>query len=218
MRDRALSSIGWTPSGVASRTSEVQDLEGDEVLYREMKTRFGKYFEGSMGADAIQKRLETFDLEGEAAALREIIQTGKAAEDAGPQAAQGRLCVPHHEEFADRHGAGLRSGDPARPASDGAAGWWPVRHVDLNDLYRRVINRNNRLKRLLDLGARDHRQQREADAAGGRRLALRQRAARRPSILPGNRPLKSISDMLKGKQADSGRTCSASASTTPVAR
>ena len=42
---------------------KVQDLEGDEVLYREMKTRFGKYFEGSMGASAIQKRLETFDLE-----------------------------------------------------------------------------------------------------------------------------------------------------------
>ena len=45
---------------------KVQDLEGDEVLYREMKNRFGKYFSGSMGADAIQKRLETFDLEAEA--------------------------------------------------------------------------------------------------------------------------------------------------------
>ena len=49
---------------------KIQDLEGDEVLYREMKNRFGKYFEGSMGADAIQKRLQTFDLEAESRDLR----------------------------------------------------------------------------------------------------------------------------------------------------
>ena len=71
---------------------------------------------------------------------------------------------------------------------------------DLNDLYRRVINRNNRLKRLLDLGARDHRQQREADAPGGGRRAVRQRPPRACRDGPGNRPLKSLSDMLKGKQ------------------
>ena len=53
----------------------VQDLEGDEILYREMKNRFGKYFAGSMGADAIQKRLQTFDLEAESESLREIIAT-----------------------------------------------------------------------------------------------------------------------------------------------
>ena len=56
---------------------KVQDLEGDEMLYREMSDRFGKYFEGGMGAAAIQKRLETFDLEAEAESLREIIATGK---------------------------------------------------------------------------------------------------------------------------------------------
>ena len=56
---------------------KVQDLEGDEVLYREMRDRFGLYFEGGMGAAAIQKRLETFDLEAEAEILREIIATGK---------------------------------------------------------------------------------------------------------------------------------------------
>ena len=44
---------------------KVQDLEGDELLYREMKNWFGKYFEGHMGATAIQKRLETFDLDAE---------------------------------------------------------------------------------------------------------------------------------------------------------
>ena len=61
---------------------KVQDLEGDEVLYREMRDRFGLYFEGGMGAAAIQKRLETFDLEAEADKLREIIATGKGQKKA----------------------------------------------------------------------------------------------------------------------------------------
>ena len=56
---------------------KVQDLEGDEILYREMRDRFGLYFEGGMGAAAIQKRLESFDLDAEAELLREIIATGK---------------------------------------------------------------------------------------------------------------------------------------------
>ena len=73
--------------------------------------------------------------------------------------------------------------------------------VDLNDLYRRVINRNNRLKRLTrPRCARDHRQQREAHAAGGRRRAVRQRPPWPSGHRAGNRPLKSLSDMLKGKQ------------------
>ena len=63
---------------------KVQDLEGDEVLYREMRERFGLYFEGSMGAAAIQKRLETFDLEAEAETLREIIQTGRGSARRAP--------------------------------------------------------------------------------------------------------------------------------------
>ena len=56
---------------------KVQDLEGDELLYRELRDRFGTYFDGSMGAAALQKRLETFDLDEEAERLREIIRTGK---------------------------------------------------------------------------------------------------------------------------------------------
>ena len=59
------------------RNLKVQDLEGDEVLYREMKERFGLYFEGGMGAAAIKRRLETFDLDAESELLREIIATGK---------------------------------------------------------------------------------------------------------------------------------------------
>lgn len=56
---------------------KVADLEGDEMLYRQLQDRYGNYFEGSMGAAAIQKRLEAFDLEAESDALREIIKTGK---------------------------------------------------------------------------------------------------------------------------------------------
>jgi DNA-directed RNA polymerase subunit beta' len=145
----------------------VQDLEGDEVLYREMKNRFGRYFEGSMGADAIQKRLETFDLEAEAAVLKETIQTGKGQRKTR---ALKRLKVP------DGHGAGLRAGDPAGPASDGAAGWRPVRYLrperplPPGDQPEQPAQATARPRR-----ARDHRQQREADAPGGRGLVVRQR-------------------------------------------
>ncbi len=77
------------------RTLKVQDLEGDELLYREMRLRFGQYFRGGMGAQAIKERLENFDLEAEAENLREIIRTGQGPEeDPRPQAAQGRVGVP----------------------------------------------------------------------------------------------------------------------------
>ncbi|MDR0625947.1 MAG: DNA-directed RNA polymerase subunit beta', partial [Bifidobacteriaceae bacterium] len=59
------------------QTLKVADLEGDELLYRSMQDRFGSYFKGSMGAEAIQRRLRTFDLEAESEYLREIIKTGK---------------------------------------------------------------------------------------------------------------------------------------------
>jgi DNA-directed RNA polymerase beta' subunit len=90
---------------------------------------------------------------------------------------------------------------------------------DLNDLYRRVINRNNRLKRLLDLGApeiivnNEKRMLQEAVDAlfdNGRRG--------RPVTGPGNRPLKSLSTCSRASRAGSARTCSASASTTPAVR
>ncbi|MGV2385769.1 MAG UNVERIFIED_CONTAM: DNA-directed RNA polymerase subunit beta', partial [Thermobifida fusca] len=61
---------------------KVQDLEGDEQLYREMRDRFGKYFRGGMGAQAIKERLANFDLEAEAEKLREIIRTGKGQKKA----------------------------------------------------------------------------------------------------------------------------------------
>ena len=59
------------------KSLKVQDLMGDEQLYREMKNWFGKYFEGHMGATAIQKRLESFDIEAEVESLRDTIANGK---------------------------------------------------------------------------------------------------------------------------------------------
>ncbi|MBO0829710.1 MAG: DNA-directed RNA polymerase subunit beta', partial [Streptosporangiales bacterium] len=61
---------------------KVQDLEGDELLYREMRDRFGMYFRGGMGAYAIQERLQSFDLDGEADSLRETIRSGKGQKKA----------------------------------------------------------------------------------------------------------------------------------------
>jgi DNA-directed RNA polymerase subunit beta' len=181
---------------------KVQDLEGDEMLYREMRDRFGKYFQGGMGARAIQARLENFDLDAEAARLREIIRSGKGQKKAR---ALKRLKVV--SAFLNTRNSPLGMvldcipviPPDLRPMVQLDGGRFAT--SDLNDLYRRVINRNNRLKRLLDLGApeiivnNEKRMLQEAVDAlfdNGRRG--------RPVTGPGNRPLKSLSDMLKGKQ------------------
>ena len=133
---------------------KVQDLEGDEVLYREMRDRFGLYFEGGMGAAAIQKRLETFDLDAESELLREIISTGKGQRKTR---ALKRLKVVNAFQTTTNQPAGMvLDAVPVippdlRPMVQLDGGRFAT--SDLNDLYRRVINRNNRLKRLLDLGA-----------------------------------------------------------------
>ncbi len=181
---------------------KVQDLEGDEVLYREMKNRFGKYFAGSMGADAIQKRLETFDLDAEAASLKEIIQTGKGQRKTR---ALKRLKVVSAFLTTKNSPTGMVLDcvpvipPDLRPMVQLDGGRFATR--DLNDLYRRVINRNNRLKRLLDLGAPEiivNNEKRMLQEAVDSLFDNGRRG--RPVTGPGNRPLKSISDMLKGKQ------------------
>ncbi|MDQ3164972.1 MAG: DNA-directed RNA polymerase subunit beta' [Actinomycetota bacterium] len=181
---------------------KVQDLEGDEILYREMKYRFGKYFEGFMGAEAIQRRLESFDLDAEAQSLRETIATGKGQRKtralkrlkvvsaflSTTNSAQGMVldCVPVIPP-------------DLRPMVQLDGGRFAT--SDLNDLYRRVINRNNRLKRLLDLGAPEiivNNEKRMLQEAVDSLFDNGRRG--RPVTGPGNRPLKSLSDMLKGKQ------------------
>ncbi len=181
---------------------KVQDLEGDEMLYREMKTWFGKYFEGHMGAAAIQKRLETFDLGAEVESLRETIATGKGQRKVR---ALKRLKVVDAFRKTDNSPEGMvLDAVPVippdlRPMVQLDGGRFAT--SDLNDLYRRVINRNNRLKRLLDLGAPEiivNNEKRMLQEAVDSLFDNGRRG--RPVTGPGNRPLKSLSDMLKGKQ------------------
>jgi DNA-directed RNA polymerase subunit beta' len=184
------------------RKLEVKQLVADETLYRELRDRFGQYFTGGMGAEALQRLLESFDLDAEAESLRETIRSGKGQKKVR---ALKRLKVV--AAFLNTRNSPMGMvldcvpviPPDLRPMVQLDGGRFAT--SDLNDLYRRVINRNNRLKRLLDLGApeiivnNEKRMLQEAVDAlfdNGRRG--------RPVTGPGNRPLKSLSDMLKGKQ------------------
>lgn len=181
---------------------KVQDLEGDEILYREMRDRFGLYFEGGMGAAAIQKRLETFDLDAEAESLREVIATGKGQKKT--RALKRLKVVTAFQQTTNKPTGMVLDAIPVippdlRPMVQLDGGRFAT--SDLNDLYRRVINRNNRLKRLLDLGAPEiivNNEKRMLQEAVDSLFDNGRRG--RPVTGPGNRPLKSLSDMLKGKQ------------------
>ena len=198
---------------------EFRDLHGrkiieDELLWRELRERFGDYFRGGMGAEAIAQLIEEIDLDEEEVKLREVIEPDEGKRHLSVQRKQKaikRLKIV--SAFNRRDESGRRVNDPRamildvvpvippelRPMVQLDGGRFAT--SDLNDLYRRVINRNNRLKRLLDLGApeiivnNEKRMLQEAVDAlfdNGRRG--------RPVTGPGNRPLKSLSDMLKGKQ------------------
>jgi DNA-directed RNA polymerase subunit beta' len=184
------------------KSLKVADLEGDEQLYRAMKLRYGTYFEGGMGAEAIQRRLADFDLEAEATSLREIIATGKGQKKAR---ALKRLKVVSAFLTTTNSPVGMvLDAVPVippdlRPMVQLDGGRFAT--SDLNDLYRRVINRNNRLKRLLDLGAPEIIVNNEKRMLQESVDSLFDNGRRgRPVTGPGNRPLKSLSDMLKGKQ------------------
>ncbi|QRP60086.1 DNA-directed RNA polymerase subunit beta' [Corynebacterium minutissimum] len=174
----------------------------DETIYEELVDRYEDYFTGGMGAEAIQTLIRNFDLEAEAEVLKEIINNGKGQKK---MRALKRLKVV---------AAFLRSGnDPAgmvldaipvippelRPMVQLDGGRFAT--SDLNDLYRRVINRNNRLKRMIDLGAPEIIVNNEKRMLQESVDALFDNGRRgRPVTGPGNRPLKSLSDLLKGKQ------------------
>jgi DNA-directed RNA polymerase subunit beta' len=203
LRDRAQRELDRLEEVIDTfRKLEVKQLIADEGLYRELRDRFGEYFEGGMGAEALQKLLETFDLDAEGELLRETIRSGKGQKKLR---ALKRLKVV--ASFLNTRNSPMGMvldcvpviPPDLRPMVQLDGGRFAT--SDLNDLYRRVINRNNRLKRLLDLGApeiivnNEKRMLQEAVDAlfdNGRRG--------RPVTGPGNRPLKSLSDMLKGKQ------------------
>ncbi|MFC4335788.1 DNA-directed RNA polymerase subunit beta' [Salininema proteolyticum] len=184
------------------RKLEVRQLVGDDMLYRELELRFGEYFTGGMGAEAIKSLLDHLDLDAEAENLREVIATGKGQKKLR---ALKRLKVVAAFQSTGNSPMGMVLDcvpvipPELRPMVQLDGGRFAT--ADLNDLYRRVINRNNRLKRLIDLGAP------EIIVANEKRMlqesvdALFDNGRRgRPVTGPGNRPLKSLSDMLKGKQ------------------
>jgi len=185
-------------------TLEERELISDETLFTEMKRYYSIYFKGGMGAEAIRDLLRGIDLGEEAERLRAIVASDDAQKQKKERAVK-RL------EIVD---AFLKGGnDPAnmildvipvippdlRPMVQLDGGRFAA--SDLNDLYRRVINRNNRLKRLLDLDApaiivnnEKRMLQESVDALfdNGRRG--------RPVTGRGGRPLKSLAESLKGKQ------------------
>ena len=181
---------------------KVQDLEGDESVYRELRDRYGIYFKGSMGAQAIKARLETFDLQTEYDKLTELSQTGKGQKKT--RAIKRLKVVNSFLNTRNKPASMVLDCVPVippdlRPMVQLDGGRFAT--SDLNDLYRRVINRNNRLKRLADLGAPEiivNNEKRMLQEAVDSLFDNGRRG--RPVTGPGNRPLKSLSDMLKGKQ------------------
>ncbi len=190
------------------KTMEPKQIEHDETTFRELKERFGspygfgEYFRGGMGAEAIRDLLQQVDLEAERVELEDQVKTAKGQKQA--RAVKRLKVVSAFIQSGNKPEQMVLDAVPVippelRPMVQLDGGRFAT--SDLNDLYRRVINRNNRLKRLLDLGApeiivnNEKRMLQEAVDAlfdNGRRG--------RPVTGPGNRPLKSLSDMLKGKQ------------------
>ncbi|MPZ87904.1 MAG: DNA-directed RNA polymerase subunit beta' [Nitriliruptorales bacterium] len=192
---------------------EPKMLVTDELLYRELRDRFGEFFTGGMGAEAIRDLLQAIDFESEGHTLRGILQDEAEKLRSGARKARSQKATRAVKRLKVVEAFRSTGNDPTamvlkaipvippdlRPMVQLDGGRFAT--SDLNDLYRRVINRNNRLKRLLDLGApeiivnNEKRMLQEAVDAlfdNGRRG--------RPVTGPGNRPLKSLSDMLKGKQ------------------
>src|SRR6478735_8215240 len=174
----------------------------DEVLYRELVDRYGEYFEGAMGAESIKKLIESFDIDAEAESLREVIRSGKGQKKL--RALKRLKVVAAFQQSSNSPLGMVLDAVPVippelRPMVQLDGGRFAT--SDLNDLYRRVINRNNRLKRLLDLGAPEiivNNEKRMLQEAVDSLFDNGRRG--RPVTGPGNRPLKSLSDLLKGKQ------------------
>ncbi|MCD5488889.1 DNA-directed RNA polymerase subunit beta' [Lactobacillus delbrueckii] len=173
-----------------------------EAEYREEKAKYGNRFVAKMGAEAIRDLLKQVDLDKEVTALKAELQTLKG---------QKRTRAIRRLDILD---AFRNSGNnpewmvmetvpvippDLRPMVQLEGGRFAT--SDLNDLYRRVINRNNRLKKLLDMHAPSLIVQNEERMLQEAVDALIDNGRRgRPVVGPGNRPLKSISHMLKGKQ------------------
>ena len=183
------------------------DLQYKQVLnekeYREAVEKYGyTSFRVGMGAEAIEELLEAIDLEKESADLKKGLK-----DSTGQKRARIIKRLEVVEAFRESHNKPewmILSVIPVippdlRPMVQLDGGRFAT--SDMNDLYRRIINRNNRLKRLLELGAPDIIVRNEKRMLQEAVDALIDNGRRgRPVTGPGNRPLKSLSDMLKGKQ------------------
>ena len=205
MSPRALEEIIYFASYVVLEAGNTP-LERKQLLserdYREKKAQYGNEFQAEMGAEAIRKLLAAVDLDKEAAELKEELKDASG---------QKRTRAVRRLDILE---AFIKSGNrpdwmvmdvvpvippDLRPMVQLEGGRFAT--SDLNDLYRRVINRNNRLKRLLDLNAPGIIVQNEKRMLQEAVDALIDNGRRgRPVAGPGNRPLKSLSHMLKGKQ------------------
>ena len=181
---------------------EPKQLVPDESLYREMRANYRDYFTGGMGAESVRDLLDSMDLEATAEELRDVIANGKGQKRA--KAIKRLKVVDAFLKSTNKPSDMILDVVPVippdlRPMVQLDGGRFAT--SDLNDLYRRVINRNNRLKRLLDLGAPEiivNNEKRMLQEAVDSLFDNGRRG--RPVTGPGNRPLKSLSDMLKGKQ------------------
>jgi DNA-directed RNA polymerase subunit beta' len=173
-----------------------------ENEYRDMREKYGAAFRAGMGAEAIKELLDELDIDKASRSLRTDLKTAGG---------QKRMKVLKRLEVVEAFRKGQNKPEwmvltvvpvippDLRPMVQLDGGRFAT--SDLNDLYRRVINRNNRLKRLLDLGAPEIIVRNEKRMLQEAVDALLDNGRRgRPVTGPNNRPLKSLSDMLKGKQ------------------
>ncbi|HNK67016.1 MAG TPA: DNA-directed RNA polymerase subunit beta', partial [Solirubrobacterales bacterium] len=190
------------------QTMKPKDVINDETVFRELKDRFGspfgwgEYFRGGMGAESVRDLLEQIDLEATCEELEDQINTAKGQKQARAvkrlKVASAFLKSENKPEWMILDCVPVIPPE-LRPMVQLDGGRFAT--SDLNDLYRRVINRNNRLKRLLDLGAPEIIVNNEKRMLQESVDALFDNGRRgRPVTGPGNRALKSLSDMLKGKQ------------------
>ncbi|MDR2505725.1 MAG: DNA-directed RNA polymerase subunit beta' [Oscillospiraceae bacterium] len=191
------------------------DLKRYELLtdarHRECLNKYGNRFRAGMGAESVKEMLRSLDLEALAVSLREEIEALKLKERGRETEGQKRARAVKRLEVVEAFRASGNKPEwmimdvvpvippELRPMVQLDGGRFAT--SDLNDLYRRVINRNNRLKRLLELGAPDIIVRNEKRMLQEAVDALIDNGRRGRAVTgPGNRPLKSLSDLLRGKQ------------------
>ncbi|MGE7919209.1 DNA-directed RNA polymerase subunit beta' [Viridibacillus sp. NPDC093762] len=205
MSPRALEEVIYFASYVVVEPGDTA-LEKKQLLsekeYRAYREKYGNTFQAAMGAEAIKRLLQEIDLDKETESLKEELKTAQGQRRT--RAIKRLEVVESFRHSGNRPDWMILDVLPVippelRPMVQLDGGRFAT--SDLNDLYRRVINRNNRLKRLLDLGAPGIIVQNEKRMLQEAVDALIDNGRRgRPVTGPGNRPLKSLSHMLKGKQ------------------